>query len=332
LSTNTQEPAAIAGVLDASNVASSPTVPRLGTRGSALALVQTRIVQNLLSDAAPSIQTVVHIVHSLGDRVRDRPLAALNAQGIFTQAIEEALRNGEVDAAVHSAKDLPSTLPPDMCIAAVPQRADPRDCLVTRDGLSLATLPRGATVGTGSPRRVAQLRRLRPDLQFHSIRGNVDTRRGAALEGRFDAVILAAAGLDRLGLLDSHAYPLSADECLPQAGQGALALEIRLDDEVTSSILARINHAPSAACLDAERAVLARLNAGCQAPVAAYATVENGRICLSACVASLDGSIVIEATLTGPLNQATELGAELAEELRSQGADALLAKARGHDR
>jgi hydroxymethylbilane synthase len=307
-------------------------VLRLGTRGSALALRQTRIVQDLLTTAAPTIETAVHILQSLGDRARDRPLAALNAQGIFTQAIEEALRNGEVDAAVHSAKDLPSTLPPDMWIAAVPERADPRDCLVTRDGLSLADLPLGATVGTGSPRRIAQLRRLRPDLRFHSVRGNVDTRRNAALEGRFDGVILAAAGLDRLGLLDGHAHVLGADECLPQAGQGALALEIRSDDSATAAILAGINHRQSAACLAAERAVLAHLNAGCQAPAAAFAVIRaDGALLLRASVASLDGSIALDASHSGPISQAGEIGAIVAEQLRDQGADALLAKARGRD-
>lgn len=332
MSTITQEQAPLVQATAKANTALSPIVTRLGTRGSALALVQTRIVQKLLADASPSAGTVVQVVQSLGDQVRDLPLAALNAQGIFTQAIEEALRNGEVDAAVHSAKDLPSTLPADMWIAAVPERADPRDCVVTRDGLSLADLPRGATVGTGSPRRVAQLRRLRPDLQFHSVRGNVDTRRSAALEGRFDAVILAAAGLDRLGLLDNHAYPLSAEECLPQAGQGALALEVRRNDEVTSAILARINHSPSAACLAAERAVLAHLKAGCQAPAAAFATIgSDGSMYLRGSVASLDGNTVIEAAHSGRIDQATEIGAEVAERLRSQGADALLAEARGHD-
>jgi hydroxymethylbilane synthase len=332
LSTNMQEQAAVADAIEAADVASSPNMLRLGTRGSALALIQARIVQNLLSDAAPSIQMVIRIVQSLGDRVRDQPLAALNAQGIFTQAIEEALRGGHVDAAVHSAKDLPSTLPTDMCIVAIPERADPRDCLVTRDGLSLAALPEGATVGTGSPRRVAQLRRLRPDLRFHPIRGNVDTRRNAALEGRLDAVILAAAGLDRLGLLDGHAYPLSPDQCLPQAGQGALAIEVRSDDVVTAAILAGINHKLSAACLAAERAVLAHLSAGCQAPAAAFAVInEDGTLYLRAGVASLDGIGTIEASHSGTLDQAAEIGAVVAERLRAQGADVLLAKARGLD-
>ena len=312
---------------------SSRVVLRLGTRGSPLALIQTRIAQALLKEAAPSIETVIEVVQSLGDRVRDRPLAALNAQGIFTQAIEEALRRGEVDVAVHSAKDLPSALPSDLVIATVPERADPRDCLVSRDGLSLADLPRGATVGTGSPRRAAQLRRLRPDLRFHPIRGNADTRRRAALEGRLDAVVLAAAGLDRLGLLDRHAIPLSVDVCLPQAGQGALALEIRLTDSATAAILDGINHKPSAACLAAERAVLAHLRAGCQAPAAAFAMIrEDGILFLRGSVVSLDGSAALDASHSGPVDEAQEIGAGVAERLRSKGADALLAEARGRER
>ncbi|MGH2344843.1 MAG: hydroxymethylbilane synthase, partial [Chloroflexota bacterium] len=251
------------------NVPHPGAVIRLGTRGSSLALTQTRLVQALLKDAAPAIETVIEVVQSLGDRVRDRPLADLNAQGIFTQAIEDALRSGKVDAAVHSAKDLPSTLPADMLIAAVPERADPRDCLVTREGILLADLLSGATVGTGSPRRVAQLRRLRPDLRFEPLRGNVDTRRQAALTGRLDAVILAAAGLHRLGLVDRHAVPLSIDDCLPQAGQGALAVEARIADAESVALLAVIDHAPTALRVAAERAVLAHLQAGCQAPAAA---------------------------------------------------------------
>jgi hydroxymethylbilane synthase len=270
------------------------------------------------------------VVQSLGDKVRDRPLAALNAQGIFTQAIEDALRRGAVDVAVHSAKDLPSTLPADMLLAALPERADPRDCLVTRQGVSLVDLPRGATVGTGSPRRIAQLRRLRPDLRFEPLRGNVDTRRQAALTGRFDAVVLAAAGLLRLGLLDHHAVPLSVDDCLPQAGQGALAVEIRLDDGRSAALLAAINHDPTAHCVAAERAVLSRLQAGCQAPAAALASIDQeGTLFLRGRVSPLDGRSTLDAAHSGPAESAAEVGAVVADRLLAQGAAMVLAGARG---
>lgn len=314
---------------------SEPTLPpapagpvRLGTRGSALALAQTNLVLAQLERAAPSVAYAVEVVHSLGDRARDKPLAALNAQGIFTQALEQVLREGTVEAAVHSAKDLPSTLPPDMLIVA-PVRADPWDCLVSQAGWDLTALPPDARVGTGSPRRAAQLLRLRPDLHFEPIRGNVDTRRRAVLEGRLDAVILAAAGLARLGLLDRHAVPLSLDECLPQAGQGTLAVEALARNSRVVDLLKLIDHPPTAACLVAERAVLAHLQAGCQAPIAAHAGLQaDGILLLRGRVAALDGGTILEAARTGPAGEAERLGRAVADDLRAQGADALLRETR----
>jgi len=275
---------------------------------------------------------VVEVVHSLGDRVPDRPLAALESQGIFTEALEHALRESRVDAVVHSAKDLPSTLAADMLLVAAPGRDDPRDCLVTAGGTSLRDLPPAATVGTGSPRRVAQLRLLRPDLRFEPLRGNVDTRRRAALSGKVDAVILAAAGLRRLGLLDRHAAVLSIEDCLPQAGQGTLAIEIRAADQRMADIFGTLDrvYGSTRACLIAERAVLAHLGAGCQAPIAAYAEIlPDQSLLLRGCVAAMDGRVVLRASRQGRVEMAAEIGRTVAEELRSQGAGAVLATAEG---
>ncbi|HVA93005.1 MAG TPA: hydroxymethylbilane synthase [Chloroflexota bacterium] len=300
---------------------------RLGTRGSVLALAQTAIVQTHLTHLTPPIASVVTVVHSLGDRVRDQPLASLESQGIFTEALEQALRESVVDAAIHSAKDLPSTLPSDMLIAAALGREDPRDCLVSAHGVDVLGLPQGATVGTGSPRRVSQLRRLRPDLRFEPLRGNVDTRRRAALEGRVDAVVLAVAGLNRLGLMDRHAAPIPIEQCLPQAGQGTLVIEIRADDIETASIFRPLDRAyrSTLACLDAERAVLACLRAGCQAPVAAHAEIlPDQSLLLRGCVASLDGQVVVRFSHQGHPETAAEIGRIVANGLRDQGAEALL--------
>jgi hydroxymethylbilane synthase len=305
---------------------------RLGTRGSALALRQTELVRALLRHAQPTIETRLEVIQSLGDRACDRPLAALGAQGIFTHALEQALRDDAIDVAVHSAKDMPSRLTEGFALAATPAREDPRDCLVTHDGRTLDELPRGARIGTGSPRRAAQLLALRPDLQIEAMRGNVDTRRRAALERRFDGVILAAAGLQRLGLLDEHARPLSVDQCLPQAGQGILALETRAEDREAIAFARTIHDAAAGACLAAERAVLAGLAAGCQAPVAAYARIADGALTVRGLVAAPSAGASLAAVRCGAPDEAEHLGMAVADELRTRGADAVLRRAREGER
>jgi hydroxymethylbilane synthase len=298
---------------------------RLGTRGSALALKQAHLVQQLLLATFPPIEADIVVVESLGDRAQDQQIAALGSQGIFTHTLEQAILEGAIDVAVHSAKDLPSGLAPGLAIVAVPGREDPRDCVVSRQGAGLFDLPEGSRVGTGSPRRVAMLRAARPDLEYVPIRGNVDTRRRAALDGRLDAVILAAAGLGRLGLLDQHVAPIPLDVCLPQAGQAALALEAREAADVIVESLRRINDPVAAACLAAERAVLAGLAAGCQAPVAAHAEqVHPGTLLLRAVVCGLDGTVRLQASQEGPLEDAPALGHAAAAALRAQGAHELL--------
>ena len=302
---------------------------RVGTRGSLLAKTQTQSVVNLLAEMDPHATYLLHIVRSLGDSSPSTPLDQLGAQGVFTLALEQALADGIVDVAVHSAKDLPSVVPARYALAAIPCREDPRDCIVSLRGMALAQLPRGAKVGTGGPRRISQLRLLRPDLQFVTIRGNVDTRRSAALQGTVDAVVLAMAGLTRLGLLDEHAVPLGTEECLPQAGQGALAMEVLAANSTLREMVGLIDNLEARACVEAERAVLAHLAAGCQAPVAAHATVIDGlRLRLRAFVGTPDGS-ALRADRVGTLGSASTLGLEVASDLIELGADRALSACHG---
>jgi hydroxymethylbilane synthase len=303
------------------------TSVRFGTRGSALALQQADACKAMLRQAHPALDVQIVVIQSQGDLAPDRPLASLGAQGIFTAALDARLIDGSIDVAIHSAKDLPSRLPSGLSIAAAPVRADPRDCLVTRDGLTLEQLPAGATVGTGSPRRAAQLLAARPDLRMVPIRGNVDTRRRAALEGRLDGVVLAAAGLLRLDLLDARAAILPTSICLPQAGQGIIAMVTREDDVATSRLVASIDDQSVHNCLDAERSLLAGLAAGCQAPVAGHAIIrEDGTLLLQAVVAG--GGSMLRDERSGAPGDAARIGHDLAEALLALGAARLLQQVR----
>jgi len=282
------------------------------------------VIQTLLERSHSGIVCTARVIKSHGDTDRRTPLHLLGTTGVFTQALEKALLEGAIDAAVHSAKDLPSTLPGGFVLAAVLKRGDPRDCLLTRQGFTLDQLPRGATVGTGSPRRRTQLSRLRPDLSLQEIRGNVDTRRFAALSGTVDAVVLAMAGLARLGLLDEHVVPLPVEVCLPQAGQAALALEVLESNEDVIEILRALDDEPCRMCLEAERAVLEELSAGCQAPVAAHCTMlHDGALQLRAYVAQPKGA-GLTSELVGDGCNPRALGIEVASQLRKGGAEAAL--------
>jgi hydroxymethylbilane synthase len=250
---------------------------RIGTRGSALALAQTTAVAAALTATTSEAPELVTI-STEGDRSRES-LASLGGTGVFASALRDALLAGEVDAVVHSLKDLPTAPHDGLHIAAIPKRADARDALCARDGLTLDTLPEGARVGTGSPRRAAQLRWRRPDLQVVDIRGNVDTRLGKVSAGEVDAVVLAAAGLERLGRLDAATELLSIDGWPTAPGQGALAVEVRAGDE---KLVKGLDHPTSRIVVEAERQTLARLEAGCSAPVGAHALVDDGMLFLSA--------------------------------------------------
>jgi hydroxymethylbilane synthase len=300
---------------------------RLGTRASELARTQSQTVADALTAATGRPVELVHI-STEGDRSA-AAIAQLGGTGVFVTAIRQALLEGRVDLAVHSYKDLPTRPEPGLALAAVPRREDPRDALVARDGLTLGELPPGATVGTGAPRRTAQLRALGLGLEVVAIRGNVDTRMGRVTSGDLDAVVLARAGLSRLGRLDAVTETLDPLQVLPAPAQGALAVECRADDVATLELLAGLDDADTRACVAAERATLAALEAGCSAPVAAYAEIADGEtgpeLFLRAGVTALDGSDAVRGSLSGPVAEAEALGRALAADLLDRGASALMA-------
>jgi hydroxymethylbilane synthase len=303
---------------------------RLGTRGSQLARTQSQAVADAITAATGTPVELVHIVTE-GDR-SSAAIAQLGGTGVFVAAIRRALLEGSVDLAVHSYKDLPTAAEPGLIIAAVPGREDPRDALVARDGLTLGELPPGSKVGTGAPRRVAQLRALGLGLDVVPIRGNVDTRMGRVAEGALDAVVLARAGLARLGRLGAITETLDPLQVLPAPAQGALAVECRTSDARTRELLGRLEDPTARACVTAERATLAALEAGCSAPVAAYAEIAEGEsgpeLFLRASVTALDGSDAVRGSVSGPLPEAAALGRALATELLDRGAAELMAVSR----
>jgi hydroxymethylbilane synthase len=300
---------------------------RLGTRASELARVQSQAVADAITAATGAPVELVPIVTE-GDR-SSAAIAQLGGTGVFVAALREALLAGEVDLAVHSYKDLPTAPEPGLTIAAVPRREDPRDALVARDGLTLGELPAGSRIGTGAPRRVAQLRALGLGLEVVPIRGNVDTRMGRVAPGDLDAVVLARAGLSRLGRLDAITETLDPLQVLPAPAQGALAVECRTSDARTRELLGRLEDGFARACVLAERSTLATLEAGCSAPVAAYAEVAEGdrgpELFLRASVTAIDGSDAVRGSVTGPLPDAVALGRALATELLDRGAAELMA-------
>ena len=300
---------------------------RLGTRGSQLARTQSQAVADAITAATG---TPVELVHIVTEGVRSSAaIAQLGGTGVFVVAIRRALLEGSVDLAVHSYKDLPTGAEPGLIIAAVPARQDPRDALVARDGLTLGELPPGSKIGTGAPRRVAQLRALGLGLDVVPIRGNVDTRMGRVAEGDLDAVVLARAGLARLGRLDAISETLDPLQVLPAPAQGALAVECRTSDARTRELVGRLEDATVRACVTAERATLAALEAGCSAPVAAYAELAEGEsgpeLFLRASVTAIDGSDSVRGSVSGPLSEAAALGRALATELLDRGAAELMA-------
>ncbi|MGH2352648.1 MAG: hydroxymethylbilane synthase [Chloroflexota bacterium] len=299
----------------------------IGTRGSRLALAQAETVAQELARARPDIDVRLRVISTEGDRVTSGPLPAWG-RGVFVLDIEGALLRGEIDLAVHSLKDVPPEIPDGVAIVAVPRRADPADVLVTVDGRGLDDLPHGARIGTSSLRRAAFLRAYRPDLQIVPVRGNVDTRWRKLLdpEEGYDALVLAAAGLDRLGLQDAPRTPVPAAVLLPAPGQGALALEGRADDTYHREIAGGIAHPPSAAAIAAERRLVYELQGGCRLPVAALATPQGSdRLWLEAAVASPDGARVIRHAAEGTLADPEALGGAVARQLLDRGAADLLA-------
>lgn len=296
---------------------------RLGTRGSALALVQARLVAGEVQARHPGARVEIVAITTTGDVRTDVPLAAIGGRGVFIAEVEQAVRERAVDFAVHSAKDLPSTHAPDMRLAAFLPREDPGDVLISPHG-TLAALPHGARVGTSSPRRACQLRAARPDLALRDIRGNVDTRLRKLDAGEYDAIVLAAAGLNRLGLAHRVTERLDPADMLPQVGQGAIAVEVRADAADAQALLAALDHAPTRAAVTCERAFLARLGAGCTAPAGAHATLDaDGTLHAEGMLGAADGT-TRRTTRRGPAADAHALGTALADALLAEGGEALL--------
>ena len=297
---------------------------RLGTRRSPLALCQAEQVRALIASRHPDQSVRLVPMVSEGDRRQDLALHELGGKGVFLKELEQALSDGQIDLAVHSLKDMPAQMPADLMIAAIPERAEPNDVLVAATPCDLTGLEAGARVGTGSLRRRCQLGKVRPDLIFAPIRGNIGTRLGKLDSGEFDALVLAEAGLSRLGLGERISARLSVEICLPAAGQGALAVQTRAEDTELNALLDPLNHPATAACCYAERAVLAALECGCHAPVAAFAEISGDQMRLRARVGNTDCSELIEAEQTGKAADAQTLGEALARELLRLGAAALL--------
>ncbi|MFV8754536.1 hydroxymethylbilane synthase [Nannocystaceae bacterium ST9] len=294
---------------------------RLGTRASALALWQAHHVRDSLR-AHWGEDLVVELVEitTEGDRILDRPLNEVGGKGLFVKGIEELLLRDEIDLAVHSMKDLPGHLPEGLTITCTPERADPRDVLVGPEGVRLATLPPGTRVGSSSLRRGALTRRINPGVEIVSIRGNVATRIGKIAAGVVDVVLLAAAGLDRLGHAELIRERLAVDEFCPAACQGILAIEIRESDRELADLLAPLNHASTQIVAAAERSFLARLEGGCQVPMACHATLAGDRVHVRGLVVDPSGEPIYDASTSGAAERATEIGRELAETLLERGA------------
>ena len=291
----------------------------IGSRGSQLALWQARWIQARMQSFG--LETRIEIIHTTGDKITDVALSKVGTKGLFTKEIEEALLSGAIDLAVHSLKDMPTELPDGLTLAAIPEREDPRDAMV---GRSLAALASKAKVGTSSLRRAAQLRAKRPDLEIENIRGNVDTRLRKLDEGQYHAIVLASAGLRRLGWENRITELLDPDVMCPAVGQGALAVETRADGGIAYEIASRLDHRESRIAVTAERAVLRALGGGCQVPIGAYATVDAGALLLRAIIVSPDGTEIIRKEVRGAAEDADRVGAAMGEELLAEGGREIL--------
>ena len=297
----------------------------IGTRQSLLALWQSNHIAALLREKYPECEVVLKKIVTKGDRILDVPLAQIGGKGLFTKEIETELADGTIDLAVHSLKDMPTVLPEGLCLTAITERANVGDAFVSNKYASFEELPLGAVIGTSSLRRKAQLLAARPDLQIMDLRGNVDTRLRKLDEGLYDAIILAAAGLERLGHGDRITALIPPDVCLPAVGQGALAIEARTADDEVHSMLEFLNDLPTKQSTDAERAFLGLLEGGCQVPIGVHADVAGEQIKIEAIIAALDGSTVLRDTITGKAEDAVALGQQLGKKMLAAGGQEILA-------
>lgn len=313
------------------SAASIPTTSRsslvIGTRGSRLAVWQAEWVQARLREIAPALPVTLQRIKTSGDKILDVPLAKIGGKGLFVKEIEEALLQGEIDLAVHSMKDVPTVLPDALEILCVAAREDARDALISREGrkgLTLGQLPAGALIGTSSLRRQSQLLHHRPDLKIEMLRGNVETRLRKLKQGDYDAIVLAAAGLRRMGWDGEVTEYLSLEVSLPAIGQGALAIEGRREDAFVRALLSELDDPTTHTAVTAERAFLDRLQGGCQVPIAAHATIERNRLSLDGLIASPDGAALIRDSEDGAASDARALGIRLADRLLAAGGDVIL--------
>jgi hydroxymethylbilane synthase len=299
----------------------------IGSRGSKLALWQSNYIKDTL-EALTGLPVDIKIIKTTGDRILDVPLAKVGGKGLFTKEIEVELIDGTVDLAVHSMKDVPTELPEGLVIAAMPPRVDPRDAIVSGKGYSLDDLPQGAKVGTSSLRRIAQIRHLRPDVCIVDVRGNLDTRMRKAEEGELDVVILAAAGITRMGWADRITHYIEPEQMVSAVGQGAIGIEIREDDPFMQHVCAKIADPDTMACVTAERVVMRRLEGGCQVPIGARARLEGDRMHMDAVVGSIDGTTIVRESLAGDAADPVALGEAMVEALLAHGAGDILADIR----
>ena len=299
---------------------------KIGTRGSKLALWQANWVKSVLEKKFPSTPIELIIIKTQGDKILDVPLAKVGGKGLFVKEIEQALLTRRIDIAVHSMKDMPADIPEGLCIGAIPERENPVDVFISRNGAQFNELAAGSVIGTSSLRRGAQLRHARPDIVIQPIRGNLDTRLKKLESENFDALVLAAAGVKRLNLEHKITEYLDHGIMLPAVGQGALCIEIRKDDSTVGPLVASLEHASTRAVVAGERAFLNRLEGGCQVPIAGHGRISEKQFAITGLVAEVDGSRVIKGEKSGPLDSAETIGIDLAEELLAGGADKILEK------
>ncbi|MFH1287302.1 MAG: hydroxymethylbilane synthase [bacterium] len=296
----------------------------IGTRSSALALWQTEFVVSEIRASNPAIEIEIKKIKTTGDKILDVPLAKVGDKGLFVKEIEESLLRGEIDLAVHSMKDVPTNLPSGLCIGAILKREDNRDVFISDSFKKIDELPLNASIGTSSLRRIAQLRSFRPDLEFKDLRGNIQTRLKKMKELNLDGIILAAAGVKRLGYKDNICQYISYDLILPSVGQGSIGIEIKSSDDKVRKLIAPLNHDESYWVILGERALLRRLEGGCQVPIGSWGRVEKGRLVLDGVIASLDGKKMYKAGLRGEVKDAENIGVKLAEDLLARGGDKIL--------
>ncbi|MBQ4847812.1 hydroxymethylbilane synthase [Pseudoalteromonas sp. MMG005] len=299
---------------------------RIATRKSALAMWQAEFVKARLEHFHPSLTVELVPMSTQGDIILDTPLAKIGGKGLFVKELEQAMMDGRADIAVHSMKDVPVDFPEGLALHTICEREDPRDAFVSNAYKTLDELPQGAVVGTSSLRRQCQIRALRPDLQIKDLRGNVNTRLAKLDNGQYDAIILAAAGLLRLAMPERIAAYIEPEMSLPANGQGAVGIECRIDDVRVQALLAPLEHTTTRIRVNAERAMNRRLEGGCQVPIGAYAEVDGDTVHLRGLVGAVDGSEILHAQLSGPVEQAKQIGIALAEQLLAQGADKVLAE------